>query len=272
MRSPMQSNLRSLVGILSVLLCWQGIDLTCADRSTAAPINDVLDRAGKGVTRLLDELAKVKCTELVQQVKLAKNGKTEYEEKSTFDYFVLTQPSGGEVNLVESREAEGEAKHKKNLPLLVTNGFSTLALIFHPSYQGNFEFTPLQEEVLDGRQYARVQFRHIRRTRSTAVLVLRGREYPIDLEGVAWIDEETGWILRISASLESSIEDVGLHTLRTEVQYAAVPFPGFRQSYWLPVEATVEVETPRQHWRNIHRFTSYQRFSTSVRSTIGNGP
>ena len=45
MRSPMQSNLRSLVGILSVLLCWQGIDLTCADRSTAAPINDVLDRA-----------------------------------------------------------------------------------------------------------------------------------------------------------------------------------------------------------------------------------
>lgn len=272
MKSPKRSILGFLAGFLAVSFCSQGNRLAWPDDYASPAAYIVLERAGKGVVRFLDELAAVKCTELVRQIRLAKNGKTEYEEESSFDYLVLPQTLAGEVSLVESRQAEKEARHKKDLPLLVTNGFSTLALIFHPAYQASFEFTPLDDEVLDGRRYARVHFRHIKGTRSTAVLVLRGREYPIDLEGAAWIDQDTGWIRRISAGLEFSIEDVGLRTLRTDVEYGPVPFPGVRQPYWLPATATVEVETPRQHWRNIHQFSSYQRFSTSVKSTIGESP
>jgi hypothetical protein len=94
--------------------------------------------------------------------------------------------------------------------------------------------------------------------------MLRGREYPLDLEGTAFIDRTSGAVVKINAALEYSMEDVGLRALRTEVQYAPVSFQGVSQPYWLPSSAVIDVESPRQHWRNLHRFTSYHRFTTSV--------
>lgn len=252
------------------------MSLATSTASGADPVSPslqgLLDLTGSTVSKFLDQFSQVKCTEQVSQVKLGKSGKTEYKEDSTFDYLVLLQANGGELTLVESRLAERASRHKQNLPLLVTNGFSTLLLVFHPSYQASFQFTPLDDELMDGRQYARVGFRHIPGMRSTAVLLLRGREYPLDLSGVAWVDRESGEIVKMSAELESSMEDVGLRALRSEVHYAPVHFLGAKEAYWLPVSASIDVETPRQHWRNLHRFTEYQRFSTSVQSTISGNP
>jgi hypothetical protein len=31
----------------------------------------------------------------------------------------------------------------------------------------------------------------------------------------------------------------------------------------------VDVETPQQHWRNIHRFTSYRRFRATIEIETG---
>jgi hypothetical protein len=265
--SPVRHGWRQLVlgGALYLLL-----GCTAAAGSDAVVLDRLLDQTGRGVTQSLAQLTDVKCTELVNQTKLAKTGKLEYQEDSTFDYLLMVQPAGGEVNLIESREEEKQAKHKKDLPLLVTNGFSTLLLIFHPSYQANFQFTLLENDLLNGRECACIRFRHVHGTRSTAVLLLRSHEYPLDLQGVVWVDKETGRVLRIQAELESPMDDVGLRSLTSEVQYGAVPFPAIKQVYWLPISARVEVETPKQHWRNVHRFTAYQRFSTSVKSSIGN--
>jgi hypothetical protein len=30
----------------------------------------------------------------------------------------------------------------------------------------------------------------------------------------------------------------------------------------------VEVETPRQHWRNLHQFTAYKKFSVSTEEQV----
>ena len=64
------------------------------------------------------------------------------------------------------------------------------------------------------------------------------------------------------------MEDVGLKTLRSEVDYAPVPFRDLKESYWFPASASVEVETSRQHWRNTHVFTDYQRFSVSTEEKV----
>ena len=97
---------------------------------------------------------------------------------------------------------------------------------------------------------------------------MRGREYPLDLSGTAWIDAETGVIGKIEAGLESGMEDVGLRTLRSEIEYAPVSFQAPSQVYWLPAQATVEVESMHQHWRNIHTFSGYKRFSVSTKEHI----
>ena len=63
-----------------------------------------------------------------------------------------------------------------------------------------------------------------------------------------------------------------MKSLRSDVDYAPFRFTGLAQPYWLPSLATVDVETPRQHWRNVHRFTAYMRFSTSTDEHVGKTP
>jgi len=47
-----------------------------------------------------------------------------------------------------------------------------------------------------------------------------------------------------------------------------VPFKGSKDLYWFPAQASVEVETPRQHWRNTHNFTDYKQFSVSTEEKV----
>lgn len=237
--------------------------------SGAATLDDLLARTGTQVAGFLDQFSDVKCTEQVEQEKLGKDGKVELKDESTYDYLVILTNPGGELSLDESRLAVKAAKpNKKNMPLLISNGFATLFLIFHPYYAESFQFALLDSEVVDGHQLSKVSFQHISGSRSPAALALRGKEYPLELSGTAWIDPETGVITKIVAEIGKSMEDVGLKSLRSEVEFAPAPFRDMKQPYWFPVQASVEVETPRQHWRNTHRFTDYKRFSVSTEEQV----
>ena len=231
----------------------------------------LVERAGEQTARFLEQFSDVKCTELVTQEKLNGNGKVEAKQESTFDYLAILTSAGGNLSLSESRLPVKQGKKvDKNVSMLVSNGFATLFLVFHPYYQGSFQFSALGEDSIAGRQVARVDFRHIPGTRSPMAMVLRGREYPLDLSGTAWIDPASGAIVKITAGLENGLPDLGLQQLQTEVQFAPVPFHDTSQTSWFPVVATIDVETPKQHWRNVHRFTDYKRFSVSTEEAVSN--
>ncbi|MBZ5628098.1 MAG: hypothetical protein LAO06_04445 [Acidobacteriia bacterium] len=229
---------------------------------------DTLARTRAQVESFLKLFSEVRCTEVVVQAKLTKHGKVDHQEKSTYDYLVLAQESGSYLNLQESRLEQQAPQKKANVPLLVTNGFATLLLVFHPFYKDSFEFSPPETEVVNGQTLARIAFRHIRNKPTTMELVLRGREYPLDITGSAWIDPASGSIVRIESELAQTMDDIGLRVLRTDVQYDPVHLRGVDDSLRLPSIATVEVQTARQHWRNIHRFSGYQHFSVDVEETV----
>jgi len=233
--------------------------------------DDLLNRTGEQVSKFLGQFSEVKCTEKVTQEKLGKEDKVELKQESTYDYLVILTNTGGELSLDESRLAVHEAKvDKKNTSLLVTNGFATLFLVFHPYYAGSFRFTAQGDELVGGHLLSKISFQHVRGTRSIAALALRGKEYPLEVSGTAWVDPQTAVITKIVAEIGDSMQDVGLKTLRSEVEYAPVPFRGMKETYWFPSQATVEVETPRQHWRNTHRFTDYKRFSVDTEEQVAN--
>lgn len=232
-------------------------------------VNDIVARSGQRVVAFLDQFSEVKCSEQVRQEKLGKDGKVEVKEDSSYDYLVILSNPSGELSLNESRLAVRQAKaDKKNRALLVTNGFATLFLVFHPYYADSFKFSLLPDDDTTNRRLRKVSFEHIRGTRSPAALSLRSKEYPLELSGVAWIDPENGSITRINAGIANTMEDVGLRTLHTEIEYAVVPFRGLKDSYWFPANATVEVETPRQHWRNTHHFSDYKRFAVDTEEQV----
>jgi hypothetical protein len=239
-------------------------------QTTTDPLTILVERAGNHVSQFLDVISDVNCRERVLQEKLNEKGKTEEKAESTFDYLIMLSTTGGDFNLVESRIAPEDAKQtkKQSKPLLVSNGFSTLFLVFHPYYAPGFHFALAGEEVLDGKSFTRVDFRHIVGMRSPAALAVRSREYPLELSGSAWIDAQSGTIVKITANVESGMEDVGLLALRSEVRFAPVTFHGSQEAFWLPARAVVEVESRHQHWRNTHQFSDYRRFSVETQEQI----
>jgi hypothetical protein len=239
-------------------------------QTTTDPLTILVERAGNHVSQFLDVISDVNCRERVLQEKLNEKGKTEEKVESIFDYLIMLSTTGGDFNLVESRIVPEDAKQakKQSKPLLVSNGFSTLFLVFHPYYAPGFNFVLAGEEVLDGKTFTRVDFRHIVGMRSPAALAVRSREYPLELSGSAWIDALSGTIAKITANVESGMEDVGLLVLRSEVRFAPVTFHGSQQAFWLPARAVVEVESRHQHWRNTHQFSDYKRFSVETQEQI----
>jgi hypothetical protein len=267
MRTTMTTNpaLRGYaLAVAGFLLC-----VTVSTAQAADSLDDILSRTSARVADSIERFSETKCTEKVDQQKLSGDGKVERDLNSTYDYLVIFTNAGGELSLDESRQPIGEVKtDKKNTPLLVTNGFATLFLVFHPYYSGSFQFTALEDETVGGQRLKKIGFRYLRGTRSPAALALRGREYPLPLSGTAWIEPDTGAIARIVADLGNAMEDVGLKTLRSEVDYAPVPFRDLKEPYWFPARASVEVETSRQHWRNTHVFIDYQRFSVNTEEKV----
>ena len=235
----------------------------------AQHLNDILERTAGQTSVFLDQFSDVKCTEVVRQEKLGKDNKVELKEESTYDYLVILSNTGGELNLSESRIPVHEAKKdRKNTSMLLSNGFATLFLVFHPIYAEAFKFTLAGPDTISGRTLERVTFQHVPGMKSPAALALRGREYPLELQGTAWIDPETGSIAKIEAGIADTLQDVGLKTLSSVIDFSPLTFADSKQAYWFPTQARVEVETARQHWRNLHQFTGYKKFSVSTEEKV----
>lgn len=251
--------LQSLGGVIALFSL-----LTQSAMTQETSLDATLEKASQRMSGFLDQVSDVKCAEHVVQQKFNKGGHVVDSATTNYDYLVILQTDGDELMLNESRLAEKNAKQKLGIPLLITNGFSTLFLIFHPYYRSSFQFTSEGSEVVDGQTLQRVHFAHIQGRRTPAALSVRGREYPLDFVGTAWIDPQSGTIARIETALQSDMLDVGLRSLTAQVEYTAVDLPGWKDHYRFPASATIDVQTLRQHWRNTHTFTGYMRFSVEA--------
>jgi hypothetical protein len=232
---------------------------------TATPagntLDDILGKARQSVALFWQQFESVSCIESLTQEKLGKGGSSEYQQKSTYDYLVLLNKPEDEPSIEESRVQQGKVNKPKNIPLMLTDGLPTLLLVFHPFYEPDFLYQLDGEEVTGGHKLVRVGFSHIQGKQSTTVLRLRDRVYPLSLQGIAWIDPETGAIEKIEAGLSAPMKEINLKSLRMDVSYSPQKFSSEENAYWLPLVATVNIQSERQQWRNIHQFSKYRKFS-----------
>lgn len=235
-----------------------------APSATVSPAMDALVRARKLVEKYFEEASNVVCTENVTQALVGKNGKAYYREDSVFDYQMQANTNSGSLKLVETRDTRKAALRDSARSLLITNGFTSMLLIIHPTYETSYSFEPGGNESMDGISYVRIHFKPVPGASSPAAMQLRGKNYPIPLSGTIWIEPQTGAVVKLVASMDSSLSDLGLQGMRSEIHYATVNFHDPEESYWMPVSAVIDVETPRQHWRNIHRFAGYKRFKATI--------
>jgi len=240
----------------------------CVDsRADSETLDALLERTGKRIELFWEQFSAVACTESVSQKKISLDRKVLSERRETFDYLIMMQLDGDELSVDESRLQIGKLGKKSRQPLLVTSGFSTLLLILHPHFQGSYEFTRLPDEGIKSGRLLRLGFQPIQGRRSPSAINLRGKDYPIPWKGTAWLDSQSGMVVRIQTELNQSMEDLGLKELKADVSYAMVKFVSVAEASWLPQVALVDAETMHQRWRNIHQFQNYRKFSVDTKST-----
>jgi hypothetical protein len=220
--------------------------------------------ARKAVGRFFEQAVNVVCSESITQAIVGKNGSPSYREESKYNYQLQASSSTGSLKLVESRELRKQAFRDPGRTLLLTNGFASLLLIAHSQYESSYEFTPAGDENEGDVRLAKFNFKPVPGGTSPAALQLRGKNYPLPLFGTIWIDKASGAITRLTASVDSSMADLGLKGMQSDIHYVLVQFHDPEEAYWMPASASIDFETPLQHWRNIHRFAAYKRFVGSI--------
>ena len=239
----------------------------------AAPaVTDPLARARKQIQMYFEQFSDLTCKESVTQLVLNSSGRTIYRENSAYDYQFQTTDVNGSWKFSETRESRNSAFRDPARSLLVTTGFASMLLVAHPMYEGSYIFSSDGTESLGGVSYERVRFKPIAGTSSPASLRLRGKNYPLPLSGTLWIDPQSGAVAKLEATVDSGLSDVGLAGMHSEVYFALHQFHGQKETEWVPESATIDVQTPHQHWRNLHRFTDYKRFNVNVHEEIGKNP
>jgi hypothetical protein len=109
-----------------------------------------------------------------------------------------------------------------------------------------------------------VHFEHIEGATSPVLYQMVGAEKPLELKGAAWIDPTSGEIIRLEMVANSAASDMGVKTIRAELTYGPVAIQDEKEPQWLPVSAIIDLETPRQHWRNIHHFSDYRKYRVTM--------
>lgn len=228
------------------------------------PAMEPLVQARKNVELFFQQSANIVSAESITQIIIGKNDKPVYREESKYDYQLEASSAGGALKLQESRKVRKQAFRDPSRTLLITRGFVSLLLIVHSKYESSYDFEPAGEETDGAITLTKFNFKSVPGASSPAALQVRGKNYPLPLSGTIWIDKGTGAITRLTAAVDSSLSDLGLQGMQSDIRYALVQFHDPEEGYWMPVSATIDLETPLQHWRNVHRFAGYRRFRGSI--------
>jgi hypothetical protein len=240
-----------------------------ADEAAVSPSLDVLARTRKHVQEYFERFSDLTCKESVTQLVLNESGRTIYRETSGYNYQFQTSDQNGTWKFNETRAPHNPAFRDPARTLLVTTGFASLLLVAHPMYEASYVFEPDGSEVIAGVSYSKIRFTPVPGGSSPATLRLRGKNYPLPLSGTFWIEPQSGAVVKMEATVDPGLSDVGLAGMHSEVQFALHQFHDKGEAVWVPDSAIIDVQTPHQHWRNLHRFTDYKRFDVNVHEEIG---
>ena len=186
-----------------------------------------------------------------------------------FNYVALARASPRRPGLDEYR-TDGKGALVEPGGGLVTKGFASMSIHFHPAFRNDSVFQYLGTENIGKRQTYVVAFaQRPGVARVVGRVVLPDQSVSTLLEGVAWIDAESYQIVRLRTDLLTPVPETGLKQETTEVRYDPVRFKGVASALWLPEEVTVTVDWKGDSFRNRHRYSDFKRFSVETEETQG---
>jgi len=238
-------------------------------------LEDVLKNVGEGVESFFKNFPNTVSLEQVHQERLGKDGKVARALDQDFQYLLLAQSDKWDVGIDEHRATvQGESAGLGGLHegLMLTAGFASVSLFFHPTYQHAAGFRYLGRQSLDGKDLYVIAFAQNPRTPGTTERFTTHEGSALILvQGLAWIDPSNFQILRLRTDLLAPQSKLRLQRQTTEIHFKEVSFKEVATAFWLPQEVSVTVDWKGRVYRNWHRYSDYKLFNVEtkeVRKTV----
>ena len=236
-------------------------------------LDSILAAVGKNVQELFRDFPNTSSVEQIHQQKLTKKEKVAGTLDQKFHYLCLAPVDAFGPGFQEYRVGVGDnAVQPQALKegFMLTSGFASAPLIFHPAYQAQSTFRLVGRQKIDGREALVVAFaQRPDKARVNGSFKSGGITLPTFSQGVAWIDPEKFQILRLRSDLLTPLADVRLDRETTEIQFGETHFKGVQAGFWLPREVSVAVDWNGRRLRNQHEYSDFRLFSVGSTQKLG---
>lgn len=228
----------------------------------SCPEGQVVSQAGAGVKQLVDDISKFAAIEQLVHENVDELGHAITKETRHYDYMAeISEEKPGYLEIAEYRTERGEIPQFPDN--LASNGFPTLAFVFHPTMWSNFEFSCEGMGDLNGKAMWLVHFRQ-REDRPNRIQSFKigGMIYYINLKGRAWITPDKFQIARIESDLVKPMPNIQLLTEHQIIEYGPVEFKKRNTELWLPKNAEIYFDFRKHRYHRRHSFDHFMLFST----------
>jgi tetratricopeptide (TPR) repeat protein len=235
-------------------------DVTCSQ-------DDVIKRAGQRVADLITHLGDVNAAEKITHTSVDARGRPGRTDAAVFEYmFSYRRPRPGVIWVEEFRDGSRESRMVGGVG---TSGFAAMAMVFHPSYSGDFEMKCEGQGSWKGEAvwYVRFQQRDDKAPRMRSFTSERGSA-ALRFKGRAWITANTFQIVRLETDVISPPKELRFEGEHMVIEYAPVTFKERKQSFWLPASVDIYAYVRGRRWHRNHSLSNYVHFAVDTKYKI----
>ena len=233
------------------------------DPGVTCPTAQVLAGAGERALELVQDVARFSAREDLFHQQINNAGLASGAETRKYDYVASISSRQGSVLIDEYRT--DRVPQGKNPDGIASSGFATLALVFHPELQGDFDFDCEGKGKWRGRPAWLVHFRQRPdRPNRMQSYDLGEQSYRVDLKGRAWLSPDTFQIVHIEADITHPVRDIQLLSEHQVVEYGPVPFAKKSTMLWLPKNVEIYFDFRKRHYYRQYSFDDYMLFDVDV--------
>ena len=238
-----------------------------------APLDSVLSAVGKNVEAYFQNFPNTVSLEEIHQEKLSHKGKVGETTDQKFHYLCLVPTEETGLGFNEYRAGlSGDVGQPAGLKegFMLTSGFASASLIFHPVYQAESTFRYLGRQKIDGRDSFVIAFaQRPEKARLNGVFKMGETSMVTFSQGLAWVDAENYEILRLRTDLLKPLPEVHLEKETTDIDFAENHFKSSAEGFWLPRQVKVSVVWNGRGLMNTHAYSEFKLFNVGATQKIG---
>jgi len=238
-----------------------------------ALLKDILAAAGKNVADLFTGLPNICSVEKIQHEKLNHDGKVDDSKEFKYRYLALA-PSHPWGPSIDEYRADWQGKENPQMGLsdgsMLTEGFVSAPLVFHPAYQSGSSFRLLGRQKVKGRStYVIAYAQEPAKTGLFGTFSYGNTTRLTYTQGLVWIDADNYQIIRIVSDLLNPLPLVRLDRETTDITFSEVQFKQVVQKFWLPEKVTVTLDWNGRYYRNNHAYSDFLVSNVEENQKIG---